>query len=192
MPISDRTAHAVDKGERSLHFADLMPPKSQSSFWQGEMNPAVPRLGAFCWFSNRVGVAIFFLSLVFVCTACGYDGGRADFLFKLQTALKTSDYPGLANCFELEGTEADTQRMLWKLLDQLVKWPSHQVKVTERSQTGPFVMEKNGRSFTLNGDWTFQVHIHRGEPPSRSFVFPAGIGKSGKYAILMSVPVSKD
>ncbi len=135
---------------------------------------------------------VLLLSLVIVNQTCGYDGGRADFLFKLQTALKTRDYPGLANCFELEGTEVETQRMLWKLLDQLVKWPTHQVKVTERAQTGPFTMEKGGRSYTLNGDWTFQVHIHRGEPPSRTFVFPAGLGKSGKYAILMSVPVSKN
>jgi hypothetical protein len=121
-----------------------------------------------------------------------YDGTRADFLFKLQTALKTRDYPGLANCFELEGTEVETQQMLWKLLDQLVKWPAHDVKVTERSQKGPFTMEKSGRAYTLNGDWTFQVHVHRGAPPSRTFVFPAGLGRSGKYAILMSVPVSKN
>ncbi len=137
-------------------------------------------------------MSVFLFSLIFAGTSVGYDGGRADFLFKLQTALKTRDYPGLANCFELEGTEVETQRMLWKLLDQLVKWPSHQVKVTERSQKGPFTMEKHGRSFTLNGDWTFQVHILRGAPPARTFVFPAGVGKSGKYAILMSVPVIKN
>ena len=182
----------VDKRGQALHFADLMWPKSQSSFWQGVKSRPWRSGGGFFGFFKGAGVAIFFLLLGLVSTASGYDGGRADFLFKLQTALKTRDYPGLANCFELEGTDAETQRMLWKLLDQLVKWPSHKVKVTERSQTGPLVMEKHGRSFTLNGDWTFQVHISRGELPSRSFVFPAGIGKSGTYAILMSVPVRDD
>jgi hypothetical protein len=121
--------------------------------------------------------------------ASGEGVTREDFIFRLQTALKTRDYPALANCFELEGTEGHTQRMLWKVLDQLVRWPSHQVKVTERAKTGPFRMEKNGRTYTLNGDWTYQIHIQRGQAPSRTFVFPAGVTKEGRHAILMSVPV---
>jgi hypothetical protein len=152
---------------------------------------AAPARG-FAGRSGLVAALVVLFSLPAAIPISANDGTRSDFLFKLQTALKTRDYPGLANCFELEGTEVDTQRMLWKVLDQLVKWPTHNVKVTERSQKGPFTMEKNGRTFTLNGEWTFQIHIHRGEPPSRTFVFPAGLGRSGKYAILMSVPVIKN
>ncbi len=148
----------------------------------------LPRFGLTRW--------VLFAGIFWVClalfptlrAASGEGVTREDFIFRLQTALKTRDYPALANCFELEGTEGHTQRMLWKVLDQLVRWPSHQVKVTDRTKTGPFRMEKNGRTYTLNGDWTYQIHIHRGEPPSRTFVFPAGVTKEGRHAILMSVP----
>lgn len=131
----------------------------------------------------------FFPLLTLVCCASSWGAsGRAELLFEVQTALKTRDYPGLAKCFEFTGVETATERSVWKVLDQIVAWPTHHVKVSDRRSSGPFEMERDGKKYTLNGDWTFQVHIHVRPPPSRGFVFPAGITKDGRTAILLSVP----
>jgi hypothetical protein len=50
-------------------------------------------------------------------------------------------------------------------------------------------MERDGRKYTLNGDWQFQVHIDATQPAGRGFVLPAGVTKDGRYAILLSVPI---
>ncbi len=129
------------------------------------------------------------LLLTFVlCSSSWGASSQSELIFEVQTALKTRDYPGLAKCFEFNGAEPETERSVWKVLDQIVAWPTHHIKVSERRSSGPFEMERGGRKYTLNGDWTFQVHIHLRPPPSRGFVFPAGMTKDGRFAILLSVP----
>jgi len=129
------------------------------------------------------------LALTFVfCASSWGASSQSELLFEIQTALKTKDYRALAGCFEFGGVQPETERSVWKVLDQIVAWPTHHVKVSERRSSGPFEMERDGRKYTLNGDWTFQVHIHVHPPPSRGFVFPAGMTKGGRCAILLSVP----
>jgi hypothetical protein len=111
-------------------------------------------------------------------------------IFDLRVALKTRDWGALVGCFEFEGAEVETQKALWKALEQMIAWPGHHIKVTERSGTGPFFLERGGRRYTFNGDWKYQVHIHVRPPPSRGFVFPAGVTSGGRHAILLSVPAS--
>jgi len=113
---------------------------------------------------------------------------REDFLFRLRSALAARDYPAIARCIEFEGAHSETRAAVWKMIDQLVAWPTHFFKVTERKGSGPLIMKRDGKTHTLNGDWTFQIHIHIRKPPSRGFVLPAGKTSDGRYAILLAVP----
>lgn len=125
---------------------------------------------------------------VLLMTVTAQADSRSEFLFRLKVALKLRDHPGLVDCFYFDRVEPGTERQVWMAIEQILSWHGHEVSVTERKKEGPFFMEKDGRRFTLNGDWTFQVHIHQAEAPSRGFVFPCGETGGGKYAILLSVP----
>lgn len=131
-------------------------------------------------------IVLLFLGMIL--TGKVHADSRSEFMFRLQTALKMRDHPGLAACFHFDRVEADTERQVWMALEQILSWQGHHVTVTERKKEGPFFMERDGRRFTLNGNWTFQVHIHQTEGPSRGFVFPCGETDEGKFAILLSVP----
>jgi len=113
---------------------------------------------------------------------------RSDFLFSLQTALKTRDRDALRACFEFRGADSVTVDAIDSAINQMLSWPTHHLKVTERSNSGPIFMDRDGQKMTLNGDWKFQVHIHITKPPSRGFVLPGGITADGRNAILMTVP----
>lgn len=112
---------------------------------------------------------------------------RSEFLFQLQTALKTRDTPAIAACFEFERVEPLTRIQVTKAIARLVSWKAHDVRTSERSGSGPLRMKKEGQTYTLNGDWTFQVHVQN-PATGGGFVFPAGRTKAGRYAILLSVP----
>jgi len=114
---------------------------------------------------------------------------QSDFLFTLRTALKAGDRESLRQCFEFKGADEATLRAIDNAIEQMLAWPTHFVKTTDRINSGPMEMERDGRRFTLNGDWTFQVHIHIRKPPSRGFVLPGGVTADGRNAILLSVPV---
>ncbi len=132
----------------------------------------------------------FFCGIVLVMGNCGaaLADGRADFLFSLQTSLKTRDRFALRACFEFRGADSVTVDAIDSAINQMLSWPTHHLKVTERSNTGPIFLERDGQKMTLNGDWKFQVHIHVTKPPSRGFVLPGGITADGRNAILMTVP----
>lgn len=139
---------------------------------------------------GRIGVVL--LGVMALC--CGEVRGAAtrdDFLFELRTALKTRDWGSLVACFEFEGAEPGTEKALWKALEQLLTWPTHHIQVTERSGSGAFFMRRDGRRYTLNGDWRYQIHIHVRPPPSRGYVFPVGVTPEGRHAILLTIPASE-
>lgn len=114
--------------------------------------------------------------------------GRADFLFSLQTSLKTRDRGAVRACFEFRGADSATVDAIDSAINQMLSWPTHYLKVTERANTGPIFLDRDGQKMTLNGDWKFQVHIHVTKPPSRGFVLPGGITADGRNAILMTIP----
>lgn len=82
-----------------------------------------------------------------------------------------------------------TTEAIERAIEQIISWPAQNLKVSERSKTGPIIMERDGGSYTLNGDWQFQVHIQATQPEGRGFVLPVGVTSEGRYAILLSVPV---
>ncbi len=142
-------------------------------------------------FAGRRIFAIFCgIVLVIGHSGTAFADARADFLFSLQSALKTRERDALRACFEFRGADSVTVDAIDSAINQMLSWPTHYVKVTERSNTGPVFLERDGQKMTLNGDWTFQVHIHVTKPPSRGFVLPGGITADGRNAILMTIPAS--
>lgn len=112
---------------------------------------------------------------------------RSDFLFQLSSALHSHDRVALAKCFNFQGTSEEERLATLGILEQIVAWPSPYLTTSERSGTGPLHVEKDGKKYTLNGDWRFQVHIYMKPPPSKGFVFPAGTS-NGQFGILLTVP----
>ena len=82
-----------------------------------------------------------------------------------------------------------TRRTIESAVEQICRWPTNVVFSTERAPGGaPLRAERDGKTFALNGDWEFQVHIFaRREQPSKGYVFPAGKITGGRYAVLMLV-----
>jgi len=118
------------------------------------------------------------------------ESSRAGFLFALQTAVKTHDFPAMQQCFNLEGADFAMVDSIRKTLEEVRSWPSPHVFTSERGTGEPLVIQRDGKTYVLNGNWSFQVHIHKSPPPSRGFVFPAGLTPSGAYKILVTVPKS--
>ncbi len=134
-------------------------------------------------------VHLFPVLLLFTALSCGAGRAqttRADFLFALETAVKEGDREALIKCFHLEGANDATKKKITRSVDQICSWPTRIVFTTERTGTGPLRVNQDGKSYTLNGEWLFQVHLFLKKPPSKGFVFPAGTS-NGKYTILTIV-----
>ncbi len=127
-------------------------------------------------------------AIFFVTAPLGAAPTRDDLLFGLNAALKTRDKAALARCFYLGGTDAALRRATERIVDEILAWPTHHVFTTERTETGKVTIPQDGRNFTLNGDWTYQIHIHVKPPPSTGYVFPAGTAPDGRAFILLTVP----
>lgn len=112
--------------------------------------------------------------------------GRNELEFEVNAALMSRDVMALARCFNINGTDEATRESITKILNQILSWPGHQVTTSEREGGGSVEIAKSGGSFTLNGDWRFQVHIHEKNRPERGFVFPAGYSH-GECLILLTV-----
>lgn len=112
---------------------------------------------------------------------------RGDLIFALNSALKSGNRRAVARCFNFEGTDETTRKSMVAIINHICSWPTHHVFTSERNGTGPLQTLRDGKPFTLNGDWTFQVHIFMRPPPSKGYVFPAGL-VGNNCLILMMVP----
>lgn len=112
----------------------------------------------------------------------------ADLVFEVTGAAKTHNPAALEKCFYLKGAETSMKASIKKVIDEICGWPNPHITMTQRTGTGPLTTEINGHPHQLNGDWTFQIHIHKSKPPSRGFVLPAGLTPDGRCAILVSIP----
>jgi len=112
---------------------------------------------------------------------------RSELLFALGSAAKSHDAAALRECFHFDGTDPELAKSIRRTIDQITTWSVPVVFTSERTGRGPLELKQNGKSYTLNGEWTFQIHIHRGPPPSKGFVFPAGLTPAGKNRILLTV-----
>lgn len=137
--------------------------------------------------------AAFLRSLVLVLLATGIwtnlaaQTSREDLLFNLRSAVKSGNAAAIAKCFNFEGADVSVTQPIDRTIEAIAGWSNAIVSVSARSGTGPLEIERQGETLTLNGEWTFQVHIFRGPPPSKGFVFPAGKTASGEYRILLTV-----
>lgn len=132
------------------------------------------------------------LALVLVCvalvSAARAGTTRGDLLFEITTAIKQHDRTALVSCFNFKDTDAATKQSIDTMIGQILTWPTFTVTTSDRSEKGPAKIVQDGHIYTINGDWTFQVHILRAKPSTGGFVFPAGMTADGRCAILLTVP----
>lgn len=128
-----------------------------------------------------------FVGIVLIRLPADASAGKDALIFDLNAALKSGDVIALARCFNVLGTDEPTRLATTKIIDEIIKWPTPYVTVTDREGSGRAVFKRNGHNFTLNGDWTFQVHIHRNPEQKSGYVFPAGYSNQ-ECLILLSIP----
>jgi len=134
----------------------------------------------------RAIIALFALA---ICTPQLQASPRADLLFAINAALESRDGASFAHCFNFRGADEATRQSLIKIISQILAWPSFYVFTSERSGEGSPKIEQDGKSFTLNGDWKYQVHIFVSKSSKQGFVFPAGGTAEDKDLILLTVPL---
>jgi len=115
----------------------------------------------------------------------------AELLFTMRSAAKTHSIYGLGQCFNFEGVDNNFTQSMRQVIEQISTWSDPYLFTTERKGAGPLEITQNGQVYKLNGDWSFQVHVHNGPPPSKGFVFPAGLTPSGRCLILLNVKKEK-
>ncbi len=133
------------------------------------------------------------LAVLVVSGSCGIHAQetRGDLMFALNSAVKQRDAEAILGCFDFDGVDDATRITAERAVEKICQWPTSYVFTSERSGTGPLRSERDGRVWTLNGDWQFQVHIFLKKPPSKGYVFPAGLAKGGekpRFAILLLTP----
>jgi hypothetical protein len=112
---------------------------------------------------------------------------RADLLFALKAAMLAEDRQAFTACFNLEGADEETRTSTVAIINRMFDWPTYHIFTTERSGSGNPVIQQNGKSYRLNGDWKFQVHIFTSKKADKGYVFPAGM-VHGQCLILVAVP----
>lgn len=112
---------------------------------------------------------------------------RQELLFEINAALLAHDRAAFARCFYLAGAEDRTRAEMSRILDQIFAWPTRDVFSTDRKDRGPARVMVEGRPYTFNGDWQFQVHIFLSKKTKTGFVFPAGM-VGGRAFVLALVP----
>ncbi len=115
---------------------------------------------------------------------------RPELIFELKAALLAHDRAAFARCFYLGGAEERTRVEMGRILDQIYAWPTHDIFSTDRKDRGPARVMVDGRPYTFNGDWQFQVHIFLSKKTKTGYVFPAGM-VSGRAFVLALVPAGQ-
>jgi hypothetical protein len=141
-------------------------------------------------FPAKLLLAALLLGVPVCSQAAGPPSTRAELLFSLSSAVKERNKDGILACFNLEGADDNMRLTIESAAIQICRWPTNHVFSSERSGTGPLQTNRDGKTWSLNGDWEFQVHIFlKADQPSKGFVFPAGKtrGPKGHYAILVLV-----
>ena len=115
----------------------------------------------------------------------------------LQKAVDSKDKAALLALFNMEGVDAKTQAedkaALDPVIDKIFSWPGVKVECRHRPESKPALAERDGKKFTLNGQWTFGVSLNNTAPSlskSQGYVFPAGQTPNG-MRILMQVEANQ-
>ena len=122
--------------------------------------------------------------------AAPLPSSRGELIFALSSAVKERNKDGILACFNLQNADEGMRRTIDSAVTQICRWPTNHVFTSERSGTGPLQSTRDGKTWSLNGEWEFQVHIFlKQDQPSKGYVFPAGKtrGPNSHYAILLLV-----
>ena len=130
-----------------------------------------------------------FLTLL-ILTACGVPlhGAitREELVSEVNAALDTHDKAAFEKCFNHDGATEDFQRAFTDIEEKIFSLPTHYVYAEERIDKGKMHFAKDGKNYTLNGDWLFDIGIYISKPPSpRGYVLPAGMA-NGKCQLLIT------
>ncbi len=104
----------------------------------------------------------------------------------LTVALDAHDKVAFEKCVNLDGVDEDIRQGFKEVEDQIFAMPSYYVFAKERIDQGKAHILKDGKNYTLNGEWTFDIGIYVSKPPSKGFVIPAGMA-NGKCQVLLTV-----
>lgn len=104
---------------------------------------------------------------------------------EVTASLKARDRAAFEKCFNFEGAAEMERKVFAEMEEQIFSWPTHYVDTTERQDEGKMHATRNGKNYTLNGDWKFLLNIHISKPPSKGFVMPAGM-VDGKCLMLLA------
>ena len=105
---------------------------------------------------------------------------------QIRSALDAHDKGAFERCFDFEGTDSVSREAFSKIEEMIFSWPSHEVFTSKRGEKGASQTTSDGKNYTLNGDWTFSVHVNVSKAVERGFVFPAG-PTDENYRCLMAV-----
>lgn len=111
---------------------------------------------------------------------------RDQLVAQLTTALDSHDKNAFEKCVNFDGVDADDRKAFTEIENQIFALPSHYVFASDRIDTGTAHVTKDGKSYILNGDWTFLIDVYRSKSPSNGWVLPAGVA-NGKSQVLLSV-----
>lgn len=111
---------------------------------------------------------------------------RERLVSNLTAAFDSHDRAAFEKCVNLDGVDEDIRQSFKDLEDEIFAMPSHYVFAKERIDQGKAHIVKDGKNYTLNGDWTFDIGIYVSKSPSKGFVIPAGVAK-GKCQMLLTV-----
>ena len=104
----------------------------------------------------------------------------------LQNALDSHDKAAFETCFNFDGANEELRKGFTQLEDEIFAMPSYYVFVQNRMDQGKAHMTKNGKNYTLNGDWTFDVGIYNSKAKSKGYVLAAGMADR-KCRVLLTV-----
>jgi hypothetical protein len=129
--------------------------------------------------------------IAFGLIACGFAVASAaetpgDLVSEIKAALDAHDKAAFEKCINLEGADEQTRRALSEIETTVFAFPTHYVSFVDQDDNGEPLARKDGKSYTLNGEWHSEVCLYLSKPPSKGFVLPAGLIR-GKYLLLLPV-----
>ena len=91
---------------------------------------------------------------------------REELVSEVNASLDAHDKAAFEKCFNHDGATEDFQRAFTDIEERIFSLPTHYVYAKERIDKGKMHFAKDGKDYTLNGDWLFDIGIYISNPPS--------------------------
>ncbi|MDD5351320.1 MAG: protein kinase, partial [Chthoniobacteraceae bacterium] len=112
----------------------------------------------------------------------------------LQRAADCKDKAALLALINSEGVSAEDRKSMASVINQILSWPGVKVECRQRSQTEPLLVERNGKTYTLNGKWILNAAFHNTDPALDKWngpIFQGGLTPKG-MRILTQIEANGD